>query len=102
MIKSIFNIGQMVKHRTQGYSAIIIDIDLIFQPSGKLNPHIDPQKMEKKGPWYRLLVHQSKLITYVNEAELEKIFVNIPMTHPKLHDYLTLKSGEYCRKGKLH
>ena len=102
MKTSIFNIGQMVKHKTRGYSAIIIDIDVIFQPSGQKNPHLDQKKLQKKGPWYRLLVHQTKLITYVDESELEKAFIAIPISHPQLHDFLTIQSGEYCRKGSKH
>ncbi len=102
MKTSVFNIGQIVKHKTQGYSAIIVDVDAIFQPSGKLNPHIRPEEMKNRGPWYRLLVHESKLVTYVDESELEKIFMNISIHHPRLYEYLTLKSGEYCIKCKIH
>ncbi len=102
MKTSIFNIGQMVKHKTQGYSAIIVDVDINFQPSGKLNPHIKPGQMKNQGPWYRLLVHQTKLITYVDESELEKIFMQISIHHPKLYEYLTIKSGQYRLKGKIH
>ena len=102
MKTSVFNIGQIVKHKTQGYSGIIVDVDVIFQPSGKINPHIKPEQMQHHGPWYRLLVHQSKLITYVDESELEKIFMDMSIHHPRLYEYLTLKSGEYRLKVKLH
>jgi heat shock protein HspQ len=102
MKKTMFNIGQLVKHKTQGYAAIIVDVDLIFQPSGHPNPHIQPNKMQKQGPWYRLLVHESTLITYVEESELEKAFIQAPIHHPKLHDYLTVQLGHFVSKNKIH
>ena len=102
MKQSMFNIGQLVKHKTQGYAAIIVDVDLVFQPSGQPNPHLDPTKMEKQGPWYRLLVHESTLVTYVAESDLEKAFMQAPIHHPKLHDYLNLHLGHFVPKNKIH
>lgn len=99
---SMFNIGQLVRHKTQGYAAIIVDIDLNFQPSGQPNPHIVPEKMQKQGPWYRLLVHESTLITYVAEAELEQTFLHGPLHHPKLHDYLDQQFGSFRPKNRIH
>jgi len=99
---SMFSIGQLVRHKTQGYSAVIVDIDLNFQPSGQPNPRIIPEKMERKGPWYRLLVHKSTLITYVEEAELEQTFIHGTVVHPKLYDYLEHKRGSLTLKRPLH
>jgi heat shock protein HspQ len=102
MKESLFNIGQMVKHKTQGYAAVIVDVDLIFQPSGQPNPRVNPDKMEKQGPWYRLLVHESSLVTYVAESELEQAFMQTPIHHPKLMDYLKLNSGHFVPKNIIH
>ena len=102
MKNSMFNIGQMIKHKTQGYCGIIVDIDSYFQPSGRINPHTRQDKLSKNGPWYRVLVHQSKLITYVDESELEKALIALPITHPQLYEFLIVKAGEYYRKGLIH
>ncbi len=102
MNNALFNIGEMLTHKTQGYWAIVVDIDANFQPSGKINPHIQADKLEKKGPWYRLLVHKSSLVTYVSESELEKAFLPGPISHPRLHEYLTLDAGKYRVKTNMH
>lgn len=102
MNKTRYNIGQMVQHKKQGYIGIVVDVDACFQPSGKMNPHIDPQFMSKKGPWYRLLVHDSELITYVDEGDLHHIEISQPIHHPELHHFLIQSLGIYQRKGSTH
>lgn len=99
---SRFNIGQVVKHKTHGYSAVIIDIDSHFQPSGLLNPHTANKEFTKPGPWYRLLVHDTELVTYADESDLESMTCHLMITHPKLREYLEHKQGEYHRKGLFH
>ena len=97
-----YNIGQVVKHKTHGYSAIIVDIDSLFQPSGILNPHTAQKEFSKPGPWYRLLVHDTELITYADESDLELIDCDLLIIHPKLKEYLEQQSGHYHRKGYSH
>lgn len=102
MKNSRFNIGQVVKHKTHGYAAIIIDIDSLFQPSGLLNPHTAQKEFSKPGPWYRLLVNDTELVTYADESDLELLDNELMITHPKLQDYLDGHTGEYHRKGGCH
>lgn len=102
MKNSRFNIGQVVKHKTHGYDAVIIDIDSLFQPSGSMNPHIAQKEFSKPGPWYRLLVNDTELVTYADESDLELMESELLITHPKLQEYLELDSGEYHRKGGCH
>lgn len=102
MNKTRYNIGEMVRHKRQDYIGIVVDIDACFQPSGKINPHINPECMSKKGPWYRLLVHDSELVTYVAEEDLKQIEIPQPIHHPELHHFLMDVSGIYQRRGSTH
>ncbi len=102
MKQTRFNIGQLVKHKVHGYQAVIVDVDALFQPSGHTNPHTIKQQFAKNGPWYRLLVHESSLVTYVDEAELELITFKQLIAHPNLKDFLVKQSGHYFRKGQCH
>jgi heat shock protein HspQ len=102
MKNSRFNIGQVVTHVSHGYSAIIVDIDSLFQPSGLLNPHTIKQQFTKPGPWYRLLVNDSELVTYVDESDIQLENTTLQVTHPHLEDFLIQKAGQYCRKGLWH
>ena len=102
MKNSRFNIGQVVKHKTHGYAAVIIDIDSLFQPSGLMNPHTAQKEFSKPGPWYRLLVNDTELVTYADESDLELTASDLLIAHPKLQEYLELDQGEYHRKGDCH
>jgi heat shock protein HspQ len=65
-----FNIGDVVLHKQQGYRAIIVDIDPLFQASGRYNPQACQRDFAHKNPWYRLLVDKSSQMTYVEESLL--------------------------------
>lgn len=101
MNTSRFNIGQVVKHKMHGYFAVIIDVDSLFQPSGHMNPHTAQKEFSKPGPWYRLLVNDTELMTYADESDLELIDCDV-ITHPQLKDFLEHESGAYHRKGLSH
>ncbi|NDH09122.1 MAG: heat shock protein HspQ [Gammaproteobacteria bacterium] len=102
MKQTRFNIGQLVRHKMHGYQAVIVDVDGLFQPSGRANPHTIRQKFSKSGPWYRLLVHESNLVTYVDENELELLPSKQAIAHPNIKDFLIKQSGSYIRKGLSH
>ncbi|MDP3705748.1 MAG: heat shock protein HspQ [Legionellaceae bacterium] len=65
-----FNIGDVVVHQRQGYRAVIIDIDPLFQASGRYNPQANKRSFSNQNPWYRLLVDESSQETYVEEPLL--------------------------------
>jgi len=102
MKQTRFNIGQLVRHKAHGYQAIIVDVDGLFQPSGRTNPHTIHHQFSSAGPWYRLLVHESRLVTYVDEAELELLLCPQAITHPNIDDFLVKQSNCYIRKGASH
>ena len=97
-----FNVGDLVTHRRQGYRAVIVDIDPLFQASGQYNPQACKRSFSKNNPWYRLWVDGSSLITYVEEPLLAADPHQHTIDHPNLHDYLIKKHGSYCSNASRH
>lgn len=93
--KSKFNIGDLVIHDKQGYRAVIVDIDPIFQASKRYNPSANKYSFARDNLWYRLLVDNSTLETYVKESLLRKDTCPIAIDNPNIGNYLTHKKGEY-------
>lgn len=83
-----FSLGQVVCHTKQAYRGVIIDIDASFQPSGSYNPIYLKHSFAIANPWYRILVDDSNLITYVSEKFLKLDKSQNPVEHPKLIEYL--------------
>ncbi len=84
-----FNIGDVVLHKQQGYRAVIVDIDPLFQASGQYNPRATTRDFAHKNPWYRLLVDKSSQMTYVEESLLlaDPEAKERPVENPLLKEY---------------
>ena len=98
-----FKIGDIVKHITHGYRAVVIDVDPIFQASGRHNPRAIKESFATKNPWYRLLVDESNQITYVEEPHLMEDINAQEIINAHLEEHLGInKSGGYIAKQKTH
>lgn len=97
-----FNIGDVVIHKTQGYRAVIIDVDAIFQASGRYNPLAAQHKFATRQPWYRLLVDGSSQMTYVEEHRLIEDASHQSIHNPKIVLYLIKKNGQYVKNIQLN
>jgi heat shock protein HspQ len=88
-----FNIGDIVFHKKQGYRAVIVDIDPIFQASGQYNPRACQSAFAHQNPWYRLLVDESSQMAYVEEPLLlfDKKTQKKPIKNTLLKTYTTRK-----------
>lgn len=97
-----FNIGDVVIHTRQGYRAVVVDIDPLFQASGHYNPQASKRSFSKRNPWYRLLVDDSSQMTYVEECLL--IFDNSQQAidNPRVDNYLVKRQGIYHRIWRHH
>lgn len=84
-----FNIGDIVFHKQQGYRAVVVDIDPLFQASGRYNPQAVKRAFAHQYPWYRLLVDDSEQMTYVEEPCLraDPNGDDMPIDNPLLEDY---------------
>ncbi|MDP1602470.1 MAG: heat shock protein HspQ [Legionella sp.] len=97
-----FNIGDYVIHQTLGYRAIIVDIDPLFQASGRYNPQALKREFATRNPWYRLLVDNSSQVTYVEECHLIHDINDDSIENPNVHQYLIEQQGRYRRNTNDH
>lgn len=97
-----FNIGDVVLHSRQGYRAVVIDIDPLFQASGHYNPQAAVRDFAIKNPWYRLLVDGSSQMTYVEECLLLPDGRGGLIDNPNIGLYLEQRDGQYCPNARRH
>ncbi|HAT8687775.1 TPA: heat shock protein HspQ [Legionella pneumophila] len=97
-----YNIGDLVIHKRIRYRAIVIDVDPIFQASGKYNPRATQHEFATRNPWYRLLVDDSSQITYVEECQLLPDTSQEPINNPNIDDYLIKNKGSYQKTIPSH
>lgn len=97
-----FNIGDVVTHTKQGYRAVVIDIDPIFQASGRLNPRAQKEAFAIRNPWYRLLVDDSSQMTYVEECHLTEARNQEEINNPKVSEFLIKAQLGYIAPNKNH
>jgi len=97
-----FNIGDLVIHKHVRYRAIVVDVDPLFQASGRYNPQAQQREFATRNPWYRLLVDDSSQVTYVEECMLIADNSQLPINNPHLSSYLKEQEGNYCNPNAQH
>jgi heat shock protein HspQ len=97
-----FNIGDVVLHMRQGYRAVVVDVDPLFQASGRYNPQASKRGFSMRNPWYRLLVDDSSQMTYVEECLLERDGTHQSIDNPRVEHYLVKRQGAYHRLFRVH
>ncbi len=97
-----YNIGDLVVHSKQGYRAVIVDADPLFQASGRYNPQASSRAFATRHPWYRLLVDGSNQMTYVEEPLLRLDDGGEMIDNPQVNQYLTQRGKQYCPHIKRH
>ena len=97
-----FNIGDLVVHKRQAYRAVVIDVDPLFQASGRYNPQARKRAFAKRNPWYRLLVDGSSQMTYVEENLLAFDISRQCIDNPNVDNYLVERQGAYYSITRGH
>lgn len=97
-----FNIGDLVIHKQSRYRAIVVDIDPLFQASGRYNPQAPQREFATRNPWYRLLVDDSSQMTYVEECMLIADTSELPINNPHVGNYLHERGGQYLNPNAKH
>ncbi len=90
-----FNLGDLVIHQAHGYRAVVVDIDPLFQPSGRYNPQAIKRPFTYQNPWYRLLVDESSQQTYVEEPLLRLDYIHKVIKNPYVVCYLIYHHERY-------
>ncbi|ARG98750.1 heat shock protein HspQ [Legionella micdadei] len=90
-----FNVGDCVIHLKLGYRAVIVDVDPLFQASGRYNPRANRYEFATRNPWYRLLVDGSNQMTYVEECFLKSDPSELAIDNPQIKQYLNEHQGRY-------
>lgn len=97
-----FNIGDLVVHKQQGYRAVVIDADPLFQASGRYNPGACKHEFSTRNPWYRLLVDGCSQMTYVEECKLAFDTSRQLIENPNINHYLIHRDGIYYCISRGH
>ncbi len=97
-----FNIGDLVVHKRQGYRAVVVDVDPLFQASGRYNPQASKRDFSSGSPWYRLLVDGSSQMTYVEECLLVFDTSRQSIDNPNVNHYLVIEQGSYHSNSRGH
>ena len=90
-----FSIGDLVVHKRHGYRAVVVDVDPLFQASGRYNPQAIKREFCTRNPWYRLLVDGSSQMTYVEECLLGSDFNRQSIDNPNIDHFLINRQGAY-------
>lgn len=101
-INAKFNIGDVVIHRRSRYRAIVVDVDPLFQASGRYNPQAHKHAFATRNPWYRLLVDDTNQMTYVEENLLMEDPYQAPINNPQIGQYLVGNEGMYQTASAKH
>lgn len=100
--KAKYNVGDLVLHTRQGYRAVVVDVDPLFQASGRYNPQACKRDFSSRNPWYRLLVDGSSQVTYVEEPLLTLDDSHQSIDNPKIADFLVQQNGYYHSTIRRH
>jgi heat shock protein HspQ len=101
MHKAAFTIGQLIHHKLFDYRGVVVDVDPFFQGTDEWYQQVALSRPPKDKPWYRVLVDQRSLETYVAERNLEPDRLGTPISHPAVREYFdSFEQGVYRRKSR--
>jgi heat shock protein HspQ len=103
MREAKFLIGQTIIHVKQHYRGIIVDVDENFVTSqGRPLLRLGAGQSVNE-PWYRVLVDDSDIVSYVRESMLIDDPTKAPIDNPKLEEFLEQNEhGDYNPTGRLN
>ncbi|MDX2316280.1 MAG: heat shock protein HspQ [Gammaproteobacteria bacterium] len=94
--KAKFSPGQIIHHRRFDYRGVIVDVDPEFQGSEEWYAQMAQSRPPKDEPWYRVLVHDNPIETYVAEQNLEADHSGQAINHPYVQQFFSeLQDGKY-------
>jgi len=94
---SIFQPGQLVRHRRYNYRGVVVATDLSCQADNDwyFSNRTQPDQGQ---PWYHVLVHDSDQMTYAAQSSLEEDPSDEQVVHPLVsHFFSDFHDGQYIR-----
>lgn len=97
-----FKCGQLIKHRLFEYRGVIVDVDPEYRgPKDWYKQQVENKDRRSNRPWYKILVHNSNVQTYVAERNLHDDTEGKPVSHPEIKKYFSnFKRGNYLPKSE--
>ena len=98
-----FSVGDLVHHKLFDYRGVIIDVDPHLMLSDEWYDTVARSRPPKDQPWYRVLVHDAILETYVAERNLEPDTSGEPIRHPMIETcFQSFSDGHYLTAGRMN
>jgi heat shock protein HspQ len=89
-----FRAGQLVKHRRYGYRGVVVDFDPFCRAPEQWYQSNATQP-DKNQPWYHVLVHGSRTVTYAAQSSLLPDDTCKPVDHPLVEKFFEQFNGEF-------
>lgn len=96
-----FTVGQVVRHKEQGFRGVIVDAHERFRgnPDQLELPPALRQRVHL--PWYEILLHGQPTVAYLPEDAVETDLSCMPIAHPLLRMFFNeFRHGAYTVGGE--
>jgi heat shock protein HspQ len=102
-VSAQFSVGDLVHHKLFDYRGVVIDVDPHLMLSDEWYDTVARSRPPKDQPWYRVLVHDAILETYVAERNLEPDTSGEPIRHPMIETcFQSFSDGHYLTAGRMN
>ncbi len=102
-VSAQFLVGDLVLHKLFDYRGVVIDVDPHLMLSDEWYDTVARSRPPKDQPWYRVLVHDAILETYVAERNLEPDTSGEPIRHPMIETcFQSFSDGHYLTAGRMN
>ncbi len=102
-VSAQFSVGDLVHHKLFDYRGVIIDVDPHLMLSDEWYDTVARSRPPKDQPWYRVLVHDAILETYVAERNLEADTSGAPIRHPMIETcFQSFSDGHYLTAERMN
>jgi len=102
-VSAQFSVGDLVHHKLFDYRGVVIDVDPHLMLSDEWYDTVARSRPPKDQPWYRVLVHDAILETYVAERNLEPDTSGEPIRHPLIETcFQSFSDGHYLTAGRMN
>ena len=98
--EALFDVGQLMHHKSYGYRGVIVNRDMTCQ-ADKAWYQANRTRPRRDQPWYHVLLDGSDQITYVAQTNVEVDSSDEVVEHPLVDHFFTdFQNGRYLRNGR--